>query len=649
MQHDRKLASAVTPMFSDFLEWAKAIGEHRDTIYEIVKVGARLDLTEEELDQIPADLKYFEKVVALSPYGAVSRSKNLDTARKRGNSRVRSALQRFLAARGHETSDATVRVSYDRAIDFIVDNEGFLERGALFTTSTHRPFLLVRARARVDLPDLDQAEFDRLWHDATPDGRKSLRKFAGRVAELRRGHNRLPELADLLPRQDFIVPVASDRARRIEWKSLPADFRVDAEEVFRQTLRLPSDMRIWAREQMRQGRSAVEIDAEIATRVGKKKRLPKNTESALAGYARRPKSAATNTPPVEKAVAAAWPEAWLLMKPGLDAAGIKNSTRKRYLASIDRCATVVAENLASAQFGFIAACDLSEAFLFHPDEARRVKSVTAANYIEGLIALGTGGGVAEASLTAMRVIQRDLRDEAALAEKNKYERLSRLMERGGFAYVANRIGELRTRAHALPAHSAARRRNLQQAVVCAVILNKPPRKGDAIVWRLGEQLVREADGTWRAEWEQEKTGGATESGAIQPDICEILDEWILGGRPDRLVHHRYHELIGLNWLTLEQDAPYRNLPTELTKAAIGVPSQDLRTLAADYMRRHDPAHAADVIATHLGHRTREAGKSYRAECTGAAAEAVWQDARKIIAARSAGPSGKRGRSGRAAS
>ena len=249
-----------------------------------------------------------------------------------------------------------------------------------------------------------------------------------------------------------------------------------------------------------------------------------------------------------------------------------------------------------------------------------MKEVTAANYIEGLIALGAYGGVAEESLTAMRIITCDLRDEAALAEKNKYERLSALMERGGFAHVAERIGELRTRAHDLPAHSAARRRCLQQAVVCAVILNKPPRKGDAAAWRLGEQLVREVDGTWRAEWDQEKTGAATESGDIQPEIGEILDEWVLGGRPDRLVHLRYHEVFGRNWLTLENKPPYRNLPTELTKAAIGVPSHDLRTLAAGYMRRHGPARAAAVIATHLGHRTREAGKPYRAECSGAAAQ-----------------------------
>lgn len=284
MKHDRALTSTAGPAFPDFLDWAKETGESRDTICEIEKVPARLDMTEDEMDQIPADPSYFEKVIAISAYGAVSRSNDLDTARKRGNSRVRSALQRFLVARGHITSDAGIRASYDKAIDYIVDNEGFVDRGALFATSTHRPFLLVRARARFGLPDLNQEEFDRLWHDATPDGRKSLRKFAGRVAELRRGHNRWPELADLLPKEDFVVPFASDRARRIEWQSLPAHFRADAEEVFRQTLRQPADMKAWAREQQRLGVSAVEVDAEIAARVGKKKRLPKNTESALAGY-----------------------------------------------------------------------------------------------------------------------------------------------------------------------------------------------------------------------------------------------------------------------------------------------------------------------------------------------------------------------------
>lgn len=362
-------------------------------------------------------------------------------------------------------------------------------------------------------------------------------------------------------------------------------------------------------------------------------------------YARRRKPATKVAPSEIKPIGATWPIAWQLMKPGLETSNIRISTKKRYFASIDRCAAMVAEGLASDQHGFIAACELADAFTFHPDEDRRVKAVTAANYIEALVALGAAGGVPDVSLTGMRVILRDLRDQSALAEKNKYERLADLMERGGFAHVADRIGELRARAHDLPAHSAARKRCMQQAVICAVILNKPPRKGDIVSWRIGEHLIRNVDGSWHAEWEQEKTGASTESGAIQAEICEILDEWILGGRPDRLVHHRYHELAGRNWLTLESEPAYRNLPTELTKAAIGVPSHDLRTLAADYMRRHDPARAAAVISTHLGHKTKEAGKAYEADCTGAHAQAMWMSARKAIAARAAKSSGNRGKRG----
>ncbi|MEA5160019.1 hypothetical protein U5903_04460 [Cereibacter johrii] len=221
MQYSRTLASFDGPTFADLMSWAKESGESRDTIYEIGKVAARLDLTDGELDLVPADLRYFEKVIAVSPYGAVSRSKDLEKARNRGNSRVRTSLERYLAARGRGAPNADVRASYDRVIEFLVENEGFVEQGALFSTSTHKPFLLLRARARIGLADLDQAEFDRLWHDATPDGRKSLRKVAQRIADLRRLHNRWPELAALLPRQDFTLPVTSDRARRITWNSLP--------------------------------------------------------------------------------------------------------------------------------------------------------------------------------------------------------------------------------------------------------------------------------------------------------------------------------------------------------------------------------------------------------------------------------------------
>ena len=284
LHSDKALSCGTGATFTDFLNWARQGGEGRYTIYELVKVAARLDLTEEELVMVPAELSYFEKVIAPSPYGAVSRSKNLEKARKRGNSRVRNALKRFLAAHGQQPANVGIRESYGRAIDFIAANEGFIDRGALFTTGTHRPFLMVRARAQVSLRDLDQSEFNRLWEDATTDGRKTLRKFAQRIVELRSAYEHWPTLKELLPRSDLVPPASSDRARRILWKSLPASFRADAEGVFQEALRQPNELKDWAKSQLALGVSAAEIDREIAQRLRTNTRAPKNIKSALVGY-----------------------------------------------------------------------------------------------------------------------------------------------------------------------------------------------------------------------------------------------------------------------------------------------------------------------------------------------------------------------------
>jgi hypothetical protein len=54
-----------------------------------------------------------------------------------------------------------------------------------------------------------------------------------------------------------------------------------------------------------------------------------------------------------------------------------------------------------------------------------------------------------------------------------------------------------------------------------------------------------------------------------------------------------------------------------------VPLHDLRTLAADYLRMHDPVAAPRIVAVLLGHRTQEAGEEYRALCAETAAQREW--------------------------
>ena len=332
--------------------------------------------------------------------------------------------------------------------------------------------------------------------------------------------------------------------------------------------------------------------------------------------------------PSEEAFIASWPPSWQAMYPFLRQAQIKVSSRNRYVASISRCAQIVNAGGADECLTFYTAYCLGEAF--KAGEAD-IRPVTIANYLEGLIALGKVGGVSAEDLDGMRYMREAFRDEAKFGEKLKVARINGLMRKGGFEYIAEVIGDLLVDADLLPDHSARKELLLQTVACCAVDMNKPARTGDMSRWSIGSDLRREKDGSWHLVWNQGKTGRTTEAGELWPEIGEILDELILCGRPNRLIHMRYREIVGKNWLTLSDAARPAKWPSERIKSAVGGPSHDLRTLAADYMRRHDPEIAARVIATHLGHATLEAGDEYSIECKSEAAVRAWQKDRQQIA------------------
>lgn len=326
-----------------------------------------------------------------------------------------------------------------------------------------------------------------------------------------------------------------------------------------------------------------------------------------------------------------WPEAWLAYDAALEMAKVRPVTRNRYRNSVNRCAALVAEGYGSPELGFVTAAELAEGFVNYSDKKRRIRPVTAANYIDGLIALGRFGGADPNALAAMRVITEDLRDQAKMHLKNKEERIADLMERGGFGYVADKIGEQRAKAAALPDHSAAAKRARQTAMVIALNVNKPARKSDMVNWRIGVDVTRDLAGNWELAWVQSKTSAQTEAGQLWAQVSEVLDEWILGGRPDRLANSRYRDLHGCYLLTLTEKPARKNLSTELCQQAIGVPSHDLRTLAGDYLRRHDPENAANLLASHLGHASTGAGQAYRTACSADAGVAKWRQVRAQIA------------------
>ncbi|WP_273524645.1 site-specific integrase [Rhodosalinus sediminis] len=286
---DSLMAQGKTDMrdatLADVLDWAKSVGEAADAIRELEKVPPRLGMLDTELFLLPADLEHFEKVVAPSAYGTVSRSKDVATAQRRANSRLRALLKRFHAAHVGPPQSASVRASYDALIAWMKEREGFTDRGAEFPSSAHKCLTTLRARCRVPLPDLDQAELDRVHAEATTGARKSLRKAIRRLEELRRGHNRWSDVQALLPRTPLTIPDSPDRARAISWDSFPAAFRSDADAVFDEVLADPRDLARTELKRVKAGKStAKDVQALVQEKLKSRGRRPKSKANARASY-----------------------------------------------------------------------------------------------------------------------------------------------------------------------------------------------------------------------------------------------------------------------------------------------------------------------------------------------------------------------------
>lgn len=351
-------------------------------------------------------------------------------------------------------------------------------------------------------------------------------------------------------------------------------------------------------------------------------------------YAQRPgKKAAsgqtTTATPSKPALAApsTWPLEWQLMFLGLrTSSSLKPSSLKRHIASIDRCAAILADTDADGTLTFYTAYCLAERF-----REIGIKHRTIAGYLGGLVSLGKHGDAPNADLNGIRMLVKYHLELAEMEEKEKVARIESLIGKGGYEFIAGITGDLRDRLAGMPGHAAQAHAVRQQIALLALHMNKPARTGDVSGWRLGKELIRHTDGTWELEWFQEKNAAETGAGRLWDEVSEILDLLILAGLPDRFVNLRYHELLGKNWLTLGDLNPDRKLPSQRIKEAIGVPSHDLRTLAAEYLRLADPKRAPDIIQTHLGHQTLKAGESYRISCESDADARAWLNLKQDIA------------------
>ena len=321
-----------------------------------------------------------------------------------------------------------------------------------------------------------------------------------------------------------------------------------------------------------------------------------------------------------------WPEAWLSLLPALREAPIAESTLRRHMASVNRCAELLPDIICPPRIGWLLGWELARTFR---DEALRPSTI--ANYLGGLVSLGAHGDVDADAVAGLRSVQMSLLREARRTPKLKHSRIEALYEKGGYAEVLRAIVQNLDRADASADWRSEAQTARATAAILAVTLNVPPRSGDIASWRLGTALVREPWGAWRLRWQQEKTSVWLDAGTLWPEIGWVLDQHLLAGRPPRHAHRRYTELLGMNWLSHDLAGFDRRWPSERVSAAIGVPLHDLRTLAADYLRLHDPVAAPTVVAALLGHATEEASADYAALSRQTAAQREWMDIRAIHA------------------
>lgn len=350
-------------------------------------------------------------------------------------------------------------------------------------------------------------------------------------------------------------------------------------------------------------------------------------EAKKAWYGRRPKPPAKPRP-AKRDRLAIWPAAWHPYLAQIEALRDEKSSQTvaKYLYWLDRCADGVSALGIEPRIDRWLAHNLLRHF-----RAAGLREITCKNYLTGLDVLARLADIPQRDRVGVREVLLHAERLARRQGKRKDRRLHELHDAGGYAHVAETAGALREAAQGAPAWSSRAEKSRQTASVLAILINDPARCGDLSSWRLGRELVRRPDGSWTLEYRQRKNGKKRHVGELWPEVCELLDELVCAGRPLRFAQSRYEALIGCNWLTHEAEGRSPKWPSALVKRVIGNPAHDVRTLALDYLRQHDPAIAARIGRVHLGHRHERSQEDYRSLAEGVAASREWRKLRLKIA------------------
>jgi integrase len=264
----------------EVITWARESGQPHDALYELQKVPARLGLHDEDLGLISADLSHFENRIAPAPYASVSRSRDLEAARRRGNARLRAMLRRF-HQRDAELPSLDHLADWDELAAWIDARSAPPRRNGQFAQGTSRGLLILRARAECAPAELTQERLERIARLVSADKRRTLRRSVALLERLRALP--CPELAGLLPAVSLFPPRGVDRAEKLDWNALPEAFRTSVDVVVGKTLNTVEYQGADARRRIAAGEDPETVIAEFNTATVREVTNPIAAEASYRG------------------------------------------------------------------------------------------------------------------------------------------------------------------------------------------------------------------------------------------------------------------------------------------------------------------------------------------------------------------------------
>ncbi|GAW37276.1 hypothetical protein RA2_04353 [Roseovarius sp. A-2] len=337
-------------------------------------------------------------------------------------------------------------------------------------------------------------------------------------------------------------------------------------------------------------------------------------------------AAATNSTEIARPPAQ-WPSAWHTAHARLFAESPKESTAKRHVSSLNRCAEELDRLGLTPIPDRFRALVLSEAF-----SAQGLSPRTVRNYLGAFVRLAQCLDADPSTLDGLANIFDIWVARAARAPKHKDLKLDTFAENGGsWQGLLDTALDLCTGMDAAGGSwRASDERARLQACVLLIALNTNARTGDIAAWRLGEELKRREDGSWSLRYLSIKTGKSVKFSRLWPETHAALDALLLAGRPERMLTARYATFYGCSWMRHTRKPVPAKYPSALIKEITTVSAHPLRTLAADVLRRIDPGESPRKIAAWLGHHDPRSQEAYTLAATGRAQSDAWAKERIAI-------------------